>query len=246
MEDTQGEAFLACIWIGIGPADSGAQVGARMGVEVGLGVMVAVAVGVIVGVGVPSAKAVPTVVRMIKIKRAVLFIGPLSMLVCIHDSKFSEGLFTIKTSLAEDRGTKTIRNHMTSPKATYDVIIRESHLDIFGHMNNAAYLTLFEEARWDYITKNGYGLKKVQEIQQGPIVLELSLKFKREITLREKITITLEMLDFKEKISHYRQEMIKEDGTIATELVITFGLFDLKTRRLIDPTPEWKKAIGLP
>ncbi len=129
---------------------------------------------------------------------------------------------------------------------SYEVLIRESHLDTFGHVNNAAYLALFEEARWDYITKNGYGLKKVQELQQGPVVLELSMKFKKEITLREKIKITMELLDHRGKISHFQQEMIKEDGTITTELELTFGLFDLKTRRLIDPTPEWKKAIGLP
>lgn len=134
---------------------------------------------------------------------------------------------------------------MTTPKASYEVLIRESHLDSFGHMNNASYLVLFEEARWDFITQNGYGLKKVQELQQGPVVLELSMKFRKEITLREKIKITLKLLDSKGKISHFKQEMIKEDGTIATELELTFGLFDLRTRRLIDPTPEWKKAIGL-
>jgi acyl-CoA thioester hydrolase len=39
--------------------------------------------------------------------------------------------------------------------------------------------------------------------------------------------------------------MLKEDGTVAAELNLTFGFFDLQTRRLIDPTPEWKKAIGL-
>ncbi len=49
---------------------------------------------------------------------------------------------------------------MPYPKASYDVLILESHLDTFGHVNNAAYLTLFEESRWDFITKNGYGLKE--------------------------------------------------------------------------------------
>lgn len=130
-------------------------------------------------------------------------------------------------------------------KASYEVIIRESHLDTFGHMNNAAYLVLFEEARWEYITKNGYGLKKVQELQQGPVVLELTMKFRKEIGLREKITITMRLLETKGKISRFRQEMLKEDGSVATELELVFGLFDLRTRRLVDPTPEWKKAMGV-
>lgn len=132
------------------------------------------------------------------------------------------------------------------PFEPYEVLIRESHLDSFGHVNNAAYLELFEEARWEFITRNGYGLEQVQEFQKGPVVLELSMKFKKEITLREKIKITLELVGSKGKICRFRQEMIKADGAVATELELTFGLFDLKARRLIDPTPEWKKAIGLP
>jgi acyl-CoA thioester hydrolase len=131
------------------------------------------------------------------------------------------------------------------PISKYEVVIRESHLDSYGHVNNAAYLVLFEEARWDFITKNGYGYRKVQEIQQGPVVLALSMKFLKEITLREKITITLQLLEQNGKLSRFRQEMIKEDGKLATEIELTFGLFDLKTRRLIEPTPEWKKAIGI-
>jgi YbgC/YbaW family acyl-CoA thioester hydrolase len=134
---------------------------------------------------------------------------------------------------------------MTNPTYSYDVLIRETYLDSFGHMNNAAYLVLFEEARWDFITKNGYGLEKVKELGRGPVVLELNLKFKKEIKLREKIKITMQLLETKGKISRFRQEMLKEDGTVATELELVFGLFDLKTRRLVDPTPAWNKAMGL-
>lgn len=32
---------------------------------------------------------------------------------------------------------------------------------------------------------------------------------------------------------------------IASEAIFTFGLFDLKARKMISPTPEWKSAIGL-
>jgi YbgC/YbaW family acyl-CoA thioester hydrolase len=134
---------------------------------------------------------------------------------------------------------------MSPSNSDYEILIRESHLDTFGHMNNAAYLVLFEEARWEFITKNGYGLKQVQELQQGPVVLELTMKFKKEITLREKIRITTRLVDHQKKITRLHQEILKEDGTVATEIDLVFGLFDLKTRRLIEPTPQWKKAIGL-
>ena len=134
---------------------------------------------------------------------------------------------------------------MPSSSAVYDVIIRESHLDSFNHVNNAAYMVLFEEARWEWITQNGYDLRFIQQTKQGPVVLECTVKFKKELTLREKIRITTEMTDYRGKIGHCAQKMLKEDGSVAAEAVFVVGLFDLQTRRLLEPTDAWKKAIGL-
>ncbi len=128
----------------------------------------------------------------------------------------------------------------------YPILIREYHLDTFGHVNNAAYLALYEEARWEIITQNGYGLKTVQERKQGPVILEINIKFQRELKLRERITIQTEFLEYEGRIGKLKQQMIKEDGSIASEAVFTVGLFDLEKRRLIEPTPEWRKAVGLP
>jgi YbgC/YbaW family acyl-CoA thioester hydrolase len=127
----------------------------------------------------------------------------------------------------------------------YPILIRESHLDTFGHVNNAVYLSLFEEARWELVTSHGYSLQTVQERKQGPVILELTLKFLKELKLREQITITTEMLDYSGRIAKMKQQMIKTDGSVASEATFTFGLFDLEKRRLIEPTPEWRKAIGL-
>lgn len=130
------------------------------------------------------------------------------------------------------------------PEHVHEVLIRESHLDSFGHMNNAAYLVLFEEARWELITRNGYGYGKVKETRKGPIVLELTMKFRKEITLRERIRIMSRFVDYKGRIGRFHQEMRKEDGTLAAELDLVMGLFDLETRKLIDPTPEWRQGMG--
>lgn len=126
----------------------------------------------------------------------------------------------------------------------YSVLIRESHLDTFGHMNNATYLALYEEARWQQITNNGYGLKQIHEKGQGPVILDVTCKFMKEIKLRETIEITTELLNYQGKIGQLKQQMIKADGSIASEAVFTIGFFDLKARKLIEPTPEWNRALG--
>ena len=127
----------------------------------------------------------------------------------------------------------------------YKLTIKEHHVDSLGHMNNATYLALFEEARWEQITARGFGFHEVQKLQQGPVILEVNLKFLKETHLREQITITTELLGYKGKIGQLKQQMVREDGSVAAEAIFTFGLFDLKTRKLIDPTPEWKNAVGI-
>ena len=133
---------------------------------------------------------------------------------------------------------------MTTPDHTYKLLIKEHHLDTFGHVNNAAYLELFEEARWDWITNNGYGLDKIRETGLGPVVLELTLSFRREITLRKEITVQTFVLEYKGKISKIRQEMIDSNGTLCCEATFTFGLFDTVKRRLVSPTEAWLRALG--
>lgn len=127
----------------------------------------------------------------------------------------------------------------------YPITIREGHLDSFGHVNNAMYLTLYEEARWELITQGGYGFKQIHALQQGPVVLDVTLKFLKELRLRETIEIHTRLLDYKKKIGRLEQKMVKADGEIASEAIFTFALFDMKERKLIDPTPAWSKAVGL-
>lgn len=128
----------------------------------------------------------------------------------------------------------------------YEVLIREMHLDSFGHVNNAAYVMLYEEARWDFITKNGFGLDYISHHQMGPVILDLSVRFKREIKNREQIKITSKAIDIiSPKIMVLEQQMINSQGKVASEAKFTVGFFDMKSRKLIDAGPEWLKACGI-
>ena len=127
----------------------------------------------------------------------------------------------------------------------YDIVIKEQHLDSYGHVNNAMYLSLYEEARWEAITAGGYGYEKVHETGFGPVILGLDLKFLKELKLREVITVTLEMISYEGKIFKMKQQMLNVSGDVASEIVLTAGFFDLKNRKLILPNEAWLKAIGM-
>jgi thioesterase III len=127
----------------------------------------------------------------------------------------------------------------------YPLLIRETHLDTFGHVNNATYLEILEEARWDLITHNGYGLDEVVRRRIGPTILEINLKFQRELRNRQRITIRTWMESYLGKIGRVMQQIVDADGDLCCEALFTIGLFDLGARKLIPPTPEWLKALGL-
>ena len=83
----------------------------------------------------------------------------------------------------------------------YEVLIKEYHLDTFGHVNNAMYLSLLEEARWELLNAHGFGLNEIHTRKMGPVVLECHIKFLRELTLRQSVTIESQVLFYEKKIS---------------------------------------------
>ena len=143
--------------------------------------------------------------------------------------------------------TFLMRLNMSNPIFEYEKEILEQHLDTFGHVNNAVYLSLYEEARWDFITKNGLGLKQILESKVGPVLLDLSLTFKSELGNREKIKIISQARsELRNKyVMVLDQKIIKENGKVASTITISVGLMDLNLRKLVSPTKEWLEALGL-
>jgi acyl-CoA thioester hydrolase len=127
---------------------------------------------------------------------------------------------------------------------TYALQIKESDLDTFGHVNNAKYLTFFEEARWEFITQNGYGLQKIRETGIGPTLLEVTLRFMKELRLRDKIIIESKSVSYEKKILRIEQKIIRGEE-VCCQGNFVIALFDIKERKIIMPTPDWLKAVGM-
>jgi len=128
-------------------------------------------------------------------------------------------------------------------KFQYHTVIKEQYLDSFGHVNNAAYLTLLEEARWEFITKNNYGLKVIQEALVGPTILQMNIIFKKELKVRDEITIESQIVSYEKKIAKLSQNILR-DNEVCCETEMLIALFDLRARKLILPTSQWLHAIG--
>ncbi len=122
--------------------------------------------------------------------------------------------------------------------------IQETDLDFLGHVNNANYVKILEQARWELVTENNYSLKRIQELGQCPIILSTNIKYQKELKARDKITVETQAKSYEGKVGTLEQFIrINSTDEIACTALITYGLFDMKKRKLILPTEEWLTAI---
>lgn len=125
--------------------------------------------------------------------------------------------------------------------------IVERDLDSFGHVNNASYLSILEEARWEFITAGGFGLEKIQKMQKGPVILDINLQFKKEILNRQDIEVISFVNGYRNSmVFNVRQEIMRlGEETPATIADFGFGFFDMRLRRLMAHPLDWCLAMGL-
>ena len=127
----------------------------------------------------------------------------------------------------------------------YGFTVDHNLLDEYGHVNNARYLDLYEQARWDILDKSGYGPEMVKKSRKGPVILEVNVRFKRELLPGQKIRIETTSRMKNDRIFYFDQVMINEEGKETSQAVFTCALFDLERRKMIKPDEGWLKAFGL-
>ncbi|PZR12184.1 MAG: acyl-CoA thioesterase [Flavobacterium psychrophilum] len=132
---------------------------------------------------------------------------------------------------------------MENKTFAYNLTIKEFHLDTFGHVNNATYLQIYEEARWEFITQNGYGLDKIKSSGKGPVILDIKIRFIKELGLRQNVIIYSQTGEYNGKVGKIKQWIVDEGGTVCSDVEMTIGLFDTRERKLVAPTDEWLAAI---
>ncbi len=132
----------------------------------------------------------------------------------------------------------------------FRIKVQEHHLDVFGHMNNATFMKILEEARWALISSRGYDIEKVLAEGKGPIILEAQLRYVRELRLHDRVLVKTRFDVRAKRISLIHQIMLREPSLaqekaeIACEARFKSALFDLKTRKIIFPSDAWLKVLG--
>jgi YbgC/YbaW family acyl-CoA thioester hydrolase len=131
-----------------------------------------------------------------------------------------------------------------SNKFEYKFIVNKEMTDEYGHVNNARYLDLYEDARWNILEISGLGADMLKANRIGPVILEVNVRFRRELLPGDEITIITTSRRKNDLVFYFDQQMVNSKGEIASTAVFTAALFDLDTRKMKRADEHWLKAFG--
>lgn len=107
--------------------------------------------------------------------------------------------------------------------------IRSFHTDSFGHVNNARYLELLEEARWQFAEHHGL-VDLLNESNLGFIIMQLNLRFRLPIFEGDTIQIFTSLVTLGSDIGEVEQLIRKKNsGKLAAKSMFSFVLIDRKS-----------------
>jgi acyl-CoA thioester hydrolase len=123
------------------------------------------------------------------------------------------------------------------PSTSVQVEARYYEIDANGHVTHGAYLNWAEHARFEYLRESGVNIRDLTAAGFGPVILEMTLKFGREIRVGESVTVTVEIARWEGTTFEVRHNFTPAGHERpAASCTVVMGLLDHETRRL-RPTP---------
>lgn len=128
---------------------------------------------------------------------------------------------------------------------TTEVEVRYTDIDTYGHVNNAAYATYFEEARIDYlhdVVGCDEALLSGGESGTGIVIASLEVDFIQPVHINDTVVVTVCVPRLGEKSFPFEYEIRTEGGVAATgeTTVVTYD----RDAESPQPIPgDWRDEI---
>ncbi|TGK27569.1 acyl-CoA thioesterase [Leptospira gomenensis] len=120
--------------------------------------------------------------------------------------------------------------------------IRWDELDSNGHVNNKNYQGYLDEARMRAMRDWGFSMEILRKEGFGPVILSISLEFKREISYPEEIRIESELSVSSPTRAVFIQKILREsDSLLCCKAETDWVILDLNSKR----PAKFLHAIGL-
>lgn len=125
--------------------------------------------------------------------------------------------------------------------------VRSYELDTQGHVNGSVYIQWADHVRFEFARSAGVVVEDMLKSGFGPINLETTLRFKRELRGNDEIDLSCAFLWGEGKTFTVRQEITRVDGVLIAEISSVSAIMDLRERRLV-PSPQeaWRRFATAP
>lgn len=131
---------------------------------------------------------------------------------------------------------------MTTDSSTTEIQVRGYHLDVYQHVNNARYLELLEEARWQHYDR--YPPAFFQERHWGFIIVNININYKHPAVIGDVLQIHTQVKHIGNKSMVFNQRIaLKGVDKIAVDADITFVVVDLRTQKPLPIEGELRAVL---
>jgi acyl-CoA thioester hydrolase len=108
-------------------------------------------------------------------------------------------------------------------------------MDYNSHMRNTAYLDKSADVRMMFFAENGFPMSEFAKLRIGPVITKDEIEYFREVSLLDKIRVTLSVAGMSEDGSRWlvRNEFFRPDGKLVAKVTSMGGWLDLSARRIV-------------
>ncbi|MFH8370835.1 acyl-CoA thioesterase [Streptomyces sp. NPDC018031] len=132
---------------------------------------------------------------------------------------------------------------MTEPFSVR-ITVRGYETDAQGHLNMSVYTQYAEHARWELFRKAGITQEGLLGKGVGPVNLETTVKYRRELRAGDEVDVTCELRFGTGKTFTIEQTVHKADGTLSAEISSVAGMLDLSERKLVPDPRDYLRALA--
>ncbi|MFS0556158.1 acyl-CoA thioesterase [Brevibacillus sp. 179-C9.3 HS] len=125
----------------------------------------------------------------------------------------------------------------------YALTVRSTDIDVIGHVNNAKYLEYMEWARFEWIWQKGFTLDELKRRAIMPVVVNININYRKELTMREDVTAITTVVKVGEKSFVIRQELYNAADVLVADADVTMVMIDANTRQSISLPAELREAL---
>ena len=126
----------------------------------------------------------------------------------------------------------------------HPIEVRYGDLDPQGHVNNAKFLTYFEQARVQYLIELELFTRDQSFMKIGVIIADIHITYFEPIYFGQSIKVGVRAVRFGNKSMTWEQNVVDETaGREVAKGEVVIVTYDYKEEKTIPIPPEWREKI---